>query len=100
MVGVSAVGGQEIPTIPWSANASSVWSGMVSTVNGAASAPAYSTSGAAGSLTEVEAHSSRCARAPSLASRNQRGESSKTGSASYWAPTRWPGRPGGRCGAS
>jgi Aromatic acid exporter family member 1 len=25
---------------------------------------------------------------------------SRTGSASYWAPTRWPGRSGGRCGAS
>ena len=51
---------------------------MVLTVNGAASVSTYSTSGASGSLTEVEAHSSRWARAPSLASRNQRGESSSS----------------------
>jgi hypothetical protein len=78
LVGVSAVGGQELADRAVVGNASRVRSGMVSTVNGGVSASSYSTSGASGSLTEVEAHSSRCAQAPSLASRNQRGESSSS----------------------
>ncbi len=78
LVGVSAVGGQEVAQRAVVGERFRVWSGMVSTVNGTASASTYSTSGASGSLTEVEAHSSRCARAPSLASRPQRGESSSS----------------------
>jgi hypothetical protein len=61
-------------TEPCSPNAFSVPSGMVSTVNGAASACTYSVSGAFGSLVPVLAHNSRCARAPMLAARCQRVE--------------------------
>ena len=51
---------------PWSASAFSVASGIVFTVNGAASALTYSTSEACGSLVPVLAHSRRCGRAPAL----------------------------------
>ena len=63
-------------TCPWSAKASRVASGMVSIVNGAASAVTYSTSGASGFLVEVLAHSRRWGRAPSFARRPQPAESS------------------------
>ena len=56
-------------------NASIVVSGIVLMVNGAWRAVTYSTSEASGSLVPVLAHSSRCGRAPALASRPKRGES-------------------------
>src|SRR5579871_2749166 len=55
-------------TLPFSANASSVFSGMVSMVSGAASASTYSVGDAFGSLTPVLAQSMRCGTAPRAAS--------------------------------
>ena len=49
-----------------SASASSVSSGIVSTVSGAASSTTYFVFGSAGSLVPVDANRSRCGRAPSF----------------------------------
>ena len=54
------------------ANASSVFSGMVSMVSGAASASTYRVGDAFGSLVPVLAHSMRCLRAPAAARSRQR----------------------------
>src|SRR5271169_4782886 len=53
-------------------NASSVFSGMVSMVSGAASASTYMLGGACGSLLPVLAHNNRCLTAPAAASARQR----------------------------
>ena len=65
------------PTSPWSAKAFSVPSGMVFTVNGAASALIYRMSDAFGSLVPVLAQSRRCGRRPAFTMRCQRGEPSR-----------------------
>src|SRR6185312_10502666 len=70
--------GSTAPGLPWSATACKVFSGMVSTVSGAASASTYSVSEAFGSLVPVEAQSRRCGRAPAAASFSQRGEASSS----------------------
>ena len=63
-----------LPVIsPWSATASSVFSGMVFTVPGATSSVTYMVSGYAGSLTPVDAHRGRWGLAPSSARLFQRG---------------------------
>ena len=64
------------PTLPRSANARSVLSGIVSIVSGAANASTYSVSGAAGSFVPVLAHSRRCGCAPAAASLSQRVDAS------------------------
>src|SRR6202789_1030917 len=56
-------------SLPLCANANKVFSGMVSTVSGAASASTYRPGGDFGSFVPVLAHSMRCLRAP-LASRS------------------------------
>ena len=54
------------PSSPWSASAFRVFSGIVFTVSGAASALTYSTSEACGSFVPVLAQRRRCGRAPKL----------------------------------
>jgi len=71
-------GASMAPTLPWSANAKSVFSGIVSTVSGAASVSTYRVSDAAGSLVPVLAQSSRCGCAPASAAFFQRGEASRS----------------------
>ena len=68
VVGSAWTGASSAPTA-WS-----VSSGIVSTVDGAASPRTYSSGGADGSLTPVLANSSRCGRAPFAIRRCQRSE--------------------------
>src|SRR5215470_2197718 len=61
-------------TVPRSANASNVLSGIVLIVSGAASASMYNVSEAAGSLVPVLANNRRCGCAPAAVRAIQRGE--------------------------
>src|ERR1700736_2312774 len=58
--------------VPLAANASNVFSGMVSMVSGAARASTYKPAGAFGSLVPVLAQSMRCLRAPAASRLRQR----------------------------